>query len=108
MIRNTNARRQMLELTVGDYVYVTDESGGPAKKLRNHFKGPYVVDEVLSHHLVKLRDFSTYTVAFQPVHIEHLKMAYVRHPQPLIITVLQQKSRRRHTPHSLYKLMRHH
>lgn len=83
MIQNTNAGRQILELTIGDYVYVTDESGGPAKKLRNHFKGPYVVEEVLSPHLIKLKDLSADKVFPQPFHIDRLKMAYVRHPQPL-------------------------
>ena len=54
----------------GDYVYLTDESGGSARKLRNPFNGPYVVDLVLSPHLVQLRDPSNDKVLPQPIHLE--------------------------------------
>lgn len=81
MTSSTNVNRQMLTLSTGDYVYITDETVGSAKKLKNWFKGPYVVHEVQSPHMVFLRDPSNGKVLPQSVHIDRLKMAYVRHPE---------------------------
>ena len=82
MISHANAKRETVKLSSGDYVYLTDESCGSARKLRNNFNGPYVVDIVLSPHLVQLRDPSNDKVLPQPIHINRVKLAYVRHPSP--------------------------
>ena len=42
---HTNANREVLKLSPGVYIYLTDESGSSARKLRNPFNGPYVVDQ---------------------------------------------------------------
>jgi hypothetical protein len=83
MTANSNETRKMLSLDVGDYVYITNESNVTAKKLRHHFKGPYVVHEMPSPHMAVLRDVPSDQVLPQPVHIDRLKMAFVRHPEPL-------------------------
>ena len=82
MISHVNANRGTLKLSPGDYVYLEDESNVPARKLRNDFNGPYVVDLVLSPHLVQLRDPSNDKILPQPIHIDRVKCAYVRHPSP--------------------------
>ncbi|WAQ98060.1 POL4-like protein [Mya arenaria] len=82
MTSEVNAKRQILQLQSGDYVYITDESSCTAKKLKNHYKGPFVVDTVVSPHMVLLSDPLSHKVIAQSVHIDRLKMAYVRQPKP--------------------------
>ena len=82
MTSRTNADRKILKLSPGDYVYLTNESGGSARKLRNPFNGPLIVESVLSPHMVQLRDPVTDKVLPQPVHLDRVKLAYVRHPSP--------------------------
>jgi hypothetical protein len=62
----------MLSLDVGDYVYITNESNVTARKLRHHFKGPYVVHEMPSPHMAVLRDVPSDQVLPKPVHIDRL------------------------------------
>lgn len=50
------------------------------KKLRNHYDGPFVV--LLSNHMVQLRDLSNDRVLPQSIHLDRLKIAYVRHSTP--------------------------
>ena len=46
----------MLQMRKGDYVYLDDLPSGVAKKLRNYYSGPYIVDAVTSPHTVMLID----------------------------------------------------
>ena len=79
MTSNTNAQRKMLKFDLCDDVYITDESAATAKKIRNHFKGPFVVHVVLSLHMLCFRDSSTDKVMTKPVNIDGLIMGYGRH-----------------------------
>ena len=48
MLARENCNIKQLVLSPGDYVYLTDESSGSAKKLKSHYQGPFVVRSVLS------------------------------------------------------------
>ena len=68
------------------------------QKLQNRYTGPYIVDSVKSYHLIVLRDEQN-RILKTPVHINRLKMAYVRKPTPLsyfmphVVTNEQQEQR---------------
>lgn len=83
MTNTANTKRDLLKLSKGDYVYIADESNCVAKKLKSHYKGPCVVDLVCSPHMVQLAEMSRGKCLSQPVHVDRLKIAYVRHPEPL-------------------------
>ncbi|VDI79601.1 Hypothetical predicted protein [Mytilus galloprovincialis] len=55
---------------------------GPGKKLQPKYAGPYVVHEILSPHLVKLREKDSGKLFKNPVHLDRLKIAFVRAPNP--------------------------
>lgn len=60
---------------------MTDESTGPANKLKPQCKGPYVVSSVQSDHMmIILKKLETNIHLAQPIHIYQLKMAYSREP----------------------------
>lgn len=82
MTERLNKDRPMLIVTKGDYVYMTDENPGTAKKLKPLYSGPYVVDSVVSDHMVRLTDPGGKKTFSQPIHIDRLKPAYVRQPNP--------------------------
>ena len=64
------------------YVYLLHETSGKAQKLQNKYKGPFVVNKYISPHLVILRDPPSTKCLTNPVHLNRLKMAYVREPTP--------------------------
>lgn len=82
MLVHENAKAGNLMLSKGDYVYMTDESQGQAKKLNQHYAGPFVVQAVPTVHTVILEDPETKESHPQPVHIDRLKLAYNRQPTP--------------------------
>ncbi|CAC5394394.1 unnamed protein product [Mytilus coruscus] len=55
---------------------------GPGKKLQPKYSGPYVVHEILSPHIVKLREKDSGKLFKNPVHLDSLKIAFVRAPNP--------------------------
>ena len=69
-----------VDLKPGDYVYITNEYTGPAKKLKNVFAGPYIVDSIHSKHMIFLKDPTGQKKFTNPVHTDRLKVAYVRQP----------------------------
>ena len=71
-----------LKLSIGDYVYLHKEPVGPGRKLQPIFSGPYVVTQKHSNHLVKLRDPSGNKKFRRPIHINRLKKAHIRIPNP--------------------------
>ena len=83
MLARENCNIKQLVLSPGDYVYLTDESSGPAKKLKSHYQGPFVVRSVLSDHMVHLTDPVSNTAFPKSVHIDRLKPAFVRQPSPM-------------------------
>lgn len=82
MLANKNQKINEIEIKVGDYVYMDDIPTGQGRKLKPIFSGPYVVHEKVSDHLIKLRDPTGKKTLSQPVHINRLKFAHIRQPNP--------------------------
>ena len=71
-----------LTLTHRDYAYLSVEPTGRGHKLKPIFEGPFVVTKVLSDYLIRLRDPERKRNFQNPVHIDRLKMAHIRAPNP--------------------------
>ncbi|CAC5405680.1 unnamed protein product [Mytilus coruscus] len=82
MVERVNKTTSPLKLSVGDYVYLHDEPTGQGQKLQAKFSGPFIVDNIPSPHLIKIRDPENKRRLRMPVHINRFKMAYIRAPQP--------------------------
>ena len=82
MVDRMNCKTNPLNLKEGDYVYLLDETSGKAKKLKPKYTGPFVVHDIASPHMILLAHPDTKRVQKHPVHINRLKMAYVRVPEP--------------------------
>ena len=80
MLERANEKTQPLSISIGDYVYLLHETNGKAQKLQNKYKGPFVVNKYISPHLVILRDPQSTKCMTNPVHLNRLKVAYVREP----------------------------
>lgn len=65
-----------------DYVYLLKEPTGSGQKFKNKFAGPYVISAVNSPHMYTLKDPHTNKILSKSVHINRLKSAYVRKPNP--------------------------
>lgn len=72
MLNHANDKNRMLQLQKGGYVYVDDLPSGMAKKLRNHYSGPYNVDKVTSSHTVILVNPSRMKTFTEPIHIDRI------------------------------------
>ncbi len=83
MIDRVNKDSHPLPLQVGDYVYLHQAPKGAGHKLQYMYKGPYVVSRLQSSHMVQLRNPESDKPLQNLVHINRLKMAYVRCPNPL-------------------------
>ncbi|CAC5385704.1 unnamed protein product [Mytilus coruscus] len=82
MVERVNKTTSPLKLSIGDYVYLHDEPTRQGQKLQAKFSGPFIVDNIPSPHLIKIRDPENKRRLRMPVHINRLKMAYIRAPQP--------------------------
>ena len=82
MEQRENKKTNPLTLSVGDYVYMLIDQTGKGRKLQPKYAGPYVVDKLNSPHLVTLREKSTGKLFRNPVHLDRLKIAYIRAPNP--------------------------
>ena len=82
MIERANTDTHNLLLTEGDYVYLAKDPTGAGQKFKFKHAGPYVIDKVNSPHLYVLMDPITNKKIPKPVHINRLKPAYVREPNP--------------------------
>ena len=82
MLARANENTNPLQATPGDYVFLLSETVGAGQKLKNNYVGPFVIDKFHSTHLVVLRNPDTGVCVKTPVHLDRLKMAYVREPQP--------------------------
>ena len=94
MINRANQGRDMLKLTTGDYVYLDDESNVVARKLRHQCAGPYVVDQIVSPHMIMLIDPEGKKQFPKPIHLDRVKPAYVRQETPgnfFVVTTRKEK-----------------
>ena len=82
MEQRENSRLCEIKLTTGDYVYLSKELTGQGRKLKPNFDGPYIVHEIVSDHLIKLRDPSGKRTFHSAVHINRLKIAHDLAPNP--------------------------
>ena len=82
MLDRANENSAMLKLSEADYVLLTRETTGPARKLHDLFDGPYIVKSVPSPHTVVLHDPENKRKFPRPLHLDRLKVAYVRQPTP--------------------------
>lgn len=82
MIDRAKLTKNILHLSPGDFVYLTTETKGTGQNFQNRFTGPFVVDNLPSSHLVTIRNIENGQLLKTPVHINRLKMAYVRQPNP--------------------------
>lgn len=82
MLDRANKDSNPLHIAKGDYVYLLTERTGTGQKLQNRYTGPFVIDSFTSPHLVLLRNSETGKVQKSSVHLDRLKMAYVRQPDP--------------------------
>jgi hypothetical protein len=82
MLNRCNKNVKPLDITPGDYVYLFTAHSKIGNKLSDRYSGPFVVDTIDSPHLIRLRNPETNRCMRQPVHINRLKIAYVRQPTP--------------------------
>jgi len=82
MLDRANSKTNPLALSPGDYVYMQSEPTGKGAKLKPTHTGPYIVMEQTSPHMVRLKDAMSQKHLKHAVHIDRLKMAYVREPDP--------------------------
>lgn len=82
MEEKENVNTNELKLQVGDYVYLQREPTGAGRKFQPIFEGPFAVNNIPSSHLIKLRDPAGKRKLKDPVHINRLKVAHVRAPNP--------------------------
>ena len=83
MVERANKKTNPLHVEAGDYVYMKNEMKGKGQKLKQAWLGVYIVEKVTSPHMVQLRDAKTNKCLKEPVHLDRLKMAYVREPNPM-------------------------
>ena len=82
MVERANQNQKALALTKGDYVYLAKDPTGVGQKLKYRHAGSYVIEKVNSPHMISLVDPLTNKTLKGPVHINRLKPAYVRMPNP--------------------------
>lgn len=83
MVTRANSGSNTNSLEEGDYVYRLHDQAGPGKKLHDKYDGPYVVHEICSDHTLRTRDPETGRPLDSICHIDRLKIAYVREPNPV-------------------------
>ena len=83
MVERANETTNPLTLQSGDYVYMIDDTKGKGRKLKPQYTGPYVVTDMVSPHMVSLKNPETNKSLKNAVHLDRLKMAYIREPNPV-------------------------
>ncbi|KAK3105335.1 hypothetical protein FSP39_022873 [Pinctada imbricata] len=81
MVQRANENVNSLALSAGDYVYLYTQPSGAAQKFQPKYSGPLIVHSVLSDHRILLMD-QDHKIHGEPVHINRLKIAFVRAPTP--------------------------
>ena len=82
MLDRVNSDKIPTNFNVSDYVYFLKEPTGQGQKFKNKFAGPYVVSDIHSPHMYKLKDPCTGKLFSQPIHVNRIKSAYMRVPNP--------------------------
>ena len=82
MLDQENAKTHPVQVKPGDYVCLNQGSTGKGQKLQPQWTGPFVVDQVPSPHMILLKNPATGRCQRHPIHINRVKMAYVREPNP--------------------------
>lgn len=83
MVSRYNSKAFPLNLQVGDYVLLSMDPKGQGQKLQHKFEGPFVVHSIPSPHMVTFKDPTTNICRKDTVHMDRLKMAFVREPSPM-------------------------
>ena len=78
ILKCANENAKMLQMRKGDYVCSDDLPSGAAKKVRNYYSGPYIIDAVTSPNTVMLFDSSGVKTFTEPIRIDIIKIASVR------------------------------
>ena len=81
MIRKANAQTHAISVEIGDYVYLAANSSVLGSKLNDKFEGPFVIHEIISPHMVKLRNPDSGIIK-DNIHLNRLKPAHVRINDP--------------------------
>ena len=82
MIERANKDSDPLHVKEGDYVFLLTERTGAGQKIQNMFTGPFIIHRCVSPHMFLLRNPDNGTIHKSEVHIDRLKMAYVRESEP--------------------------
>lgn len=82
MLERVNRHTNALSLSPGDFVYLRTDIKGIGQKLQSNYTGPFVVVSLSSPHLAVLKNPETGNMLKNPIHLDRLKMAYVRVPAP--------------------------
>ena len=84
MLEKANQNAHEIEFKVGDYVYLEITPRGQGRKLKPINAGPYIINQMLSDHMVKLRDPSGKKKFANPIHVNRIKIkhAHIRQPNP--------------------------
>ena len=61
---------------------LTVEKTGAGQKVQNIFRGPFVIHRCVSSNMFLLRNPENGTICKSEVHLDSLKMAYIRKPEP--------------------------
>ena len=80
MLARANAKLHPLNTQPGDYVYLDSTPTGEGHKLQPQWAGPFIIAKLASPGMVLLKKPSTGRCEKQSVHVNRLKLAYVREP----------------------------
>ncbi|CAG2242619.1 unnamed protein product [Mytilus edulis] len=58
------------------------EPSGPGRKFQPKYSGPFIVNAIKSPHIVNLKEPSSGKILKYDTHLDRLKIAYVRAPEP--------------------------
>lgn len=64
-------------------IYLRKDPTGPGQKLKFKYAGPFIIHEIRSPHMFIIKDLNTQKCLPRAIHINRLKSAYVRQPNPI-------------------------
>ncbi len=81
--RYNATRARPVDFKVGSIVFLSNSVLDPGipKKLHNNYTGPFKIEEILSPHVVKLRDLKTDKVLSSRIHVDRLKLGRLKGDQ---------------------------
>ena len=82
MVERVNDSLNPLQYAEHDYVYLSKNPTGQGQKLKYRYAGPYIIHKIHSPHMVVLKDPDSQKCLPNPIHINRIKPAYVRQPNP--------------------------